>query len=482
MKLFKYTFPLLLSAIVISACTDNFEEINENPNAPETVEAQFLLTNIISLAADQNTYYQGFDQSNYFAHFVAAIDFGFLDRYIIGSNSTYWGILNGLVTDIESMKASPSSNEAYEAVGNIMRCFLFSQMTDLWNDVPYSEANRLAEGFDKPRYDTQEQIYTDPEIGVLAVLKEAASTLENTNQVIRGDVMFNNDLEKWVKFANSLQVRYLLRISKRLSDFSELEALVSSGNLMNSNEDNAVVPYLTTAPNQFPFFLSSVGGLVEHVMSETADSVLTLWDDPRIAVLYQPVAKGLANDSVYFRGIQNGQTNETVQELGLGVDDLSIIGSVFRDVPDGADAQFMQYAEVQFALAEARERNYISTGTAQQYYENGIRASFEYYGVEVPADYFSREAIALNGTDDLTKILTQKWLSLINIGHEAWFNIRRTGIPAIKAGPDAANEGRYPVRYLYPESEQATNAENYQEAVNRIGGDNINSKGWWEKD
>jgi hypothetical protein len=377
------------------------------------------------------------------------------------------------------MKASPSSNEAYEAVGDIMRCYIFSQKTDMWNDVPYTEAGRLTEGFDKPKYDTQESIYTDPETGILAVLERSASTLESTNQVINGDMMFNNNLDQWVRFANSLRLRYLMRISKRLTDYSEIATLANSGQLMQSNADNAVVPYLASAPNQFPFFLSSVGGLVEHVMSKTADSVLTLWDDPRIAVLYQPVPAGLANDSLYYRGIQNGQTNERVQQQGLGVNDLSVVGAIFRDVPDGADAQFMQYAEVQFALAEAAERNYFS-GNAQEYYENGIRASFEYYGAEVPADYFSRESIALNGTDNITKIMTQKWLSLINIGHEAWFNIRRTGIPALQAGPDAVNEGRYPVRYLYPESEQATNAANYQEAVQRIGGDDINSKGWWE--
>ncbi|WP_340153706.1 SusD/RagB family nutrient-binding outer membrane lipoprotein [uncultured Marivirga sp.] len=481
MKIFNYTFTLLLAALLITACTDNFEEINENPNSPENVEPQFLLTNIISVSSDQNTYYQGFDQSNYFSQHVAAIDFGFLDRYIIGSNSTYWAVVNGLLTDINSMKASPTSNEAYAAVGDIMRCFLFTQMTDIWNDVPYTEAGRLEEGIDKPKYDTQESIYTDPETGILAVLTRSANTLESTNQLINGDVMFNNDLDKWVRFANSLRVRYLMRISKRLNDFSELSSLANSGKLMESNADNAVLPYLASAPNQFPFFLSSVGGLVEHVMSKTADSVLSLWDDPRIAVLYQPVAAGLANDSVYYRGIQNGQTNERVQQLGLGVNDLSVVGSIFRDVPDGADAQFMQYAEVQFALAEAVERNYIA-GNVQQYYENGVRASFEYYGVDVPEDYFSRDAVELNGTDNITKIMTQKWLSLINIGHEAWFNIRRTGIPSLQAGPDAVNEGRYPVRYLYPESEQATNTENYQEAVQRIGGDDINSKGWWERD
>ncbi|MFT6036211.1 MAG: hypothetical protein ACI9XJ_001789 [Marivirga sp.] len=482
MKIFKYIFTLVLAAFIITACSDEFEEINKNPNSPENVEPQFLLTNIISVAIDQNTYYQGFDRSNYFSHFAAAIDFGFLDRYIIGSNSTYWANITALLTDIKTMKATSGSNEAYEAVGDIMNCYLYSQLTDMWNDVPYSEAIRLEEGFDKPKYDTQEDIYTNPENGILAVLKRSANTLENTNQIVRGDVMFNNNLNKWVRFANSLRLRYLLRISKRLTDYAELQELANSDKLMQSNADNAVLPYLAAAPNQFPFYLSSVGGLVEHVMSQTVDSVLTLWNDPRISVLYKPVANGLANDSVYYRGIQNGQTNETVSAQGLGIDDLSVFGSIFRDTPDGVDAQFMQYAEVQFALAEARKRGYISTGTAQQYYENGITASFDYYGVDVPSDYFTRAPIALNGPIDLTKIMTQKWLSLINIGHEAWFSIRRTGIPNIEAGPDAVNEGRYPVRYLYPESEQATNAVNYQEAVRRIGGDNINSKGWWEKD
>ena len=67
------------------------------------------------------------------------------------------------------------------------------------------------------------------------------------------------------------------------------------------------------------------------------------------------------------------------------------------------------------------------------------------------------------------------------VGHEAWFNIRRTGIPALTPGPDNFNEDKYPVRYLYPESEQAANKDNYEAAAARIGGNNINSKNWWEK-
>jgi hypothetical protein len=87
----------------------------------------------------------------------------------------------------------------------------------------------------------------------------------------------------------------------------------------------------------------------------------------------------------------------------------------------------------------------------------------------------------LTPEDALNKILSQKWLSLITNGHEAWFEIRRTGIPKITPGSDNLNDDKYPARYLYPESEQAVNKTNYTEAASRMGGDNINSKVWWEK-
>jgi len=478
----KIIYILIGASFLTLACTDNFEEINKNTNAPEEVEPQFLLTNIISETAFTNTYDQGFDKSNYYAHFSAAIDFGFLDRYELGSNGTYWNKIFGLLTDIKSMQQSDASNEAYRAIGDIMRSFLFSQLTDMWNDVPYSQALSLEEDIVNPRYDTQESIYTDPEIGILSVLQNAATTLESTTNVVRGDVMFNNNLDKWVRFANSLRVRYIMRISKRKTDFTDLQALANSGKLMQSNADNALMPYLSAAPNQFPFFLAASGANDEHVMTHTVDSTLTLLDDPRIGVYYKPTERSLSTDSMEYRGIRNGQSRETISEdTTITIQKISLFGSIFRDAPDAMDAQIMQYAELQFALAEAVEKGFIS-GDVQTYYQNGVNAAFEYYNINTPADYFQRDAVSLDGTNNLTKIMTQKWLSLINIGHEAWFNIRRTGIPKIVAGPDATNEGRYPVRYLYPESEQATNAENYQEAAQRIGGDNINSKGWWESD
>ena len=471
---------VIITLFFTFSCTEGFEEINTNPNSPEAIGPQFLLSNVISVAANENTYTQGFRLANYLAQFAASVEFERIDRYEMGSNAQYWNGIYRLLNDIESIQTNPATNEAYNAVADIMKAYLFSQLTDMWGDVPYSEALAAKSGVYNPAYDTQEKIYLDPEIGILALLKKSAATLKTTGTSIQGDMMFNNNLEKWRRFANSLRVRYILRISKRLTDFSELQALVDENDLMLSNADNAVVPYLSSAPNQWPMSQSALGLYQEHRMTITVDSVLKAWDDPRQLVLYKPTQKSVTDGNPEFKGLQNGLNRETINGRGINLNDISLFGAIFRDIPDGVDGQFMQYSELQFALAEAVERGYIN-GDAKAYYEKGIAASFDYYDTTIPAGYFERPNVALNGTDDLTKILTQKWLSLISNGHEAWFNIRRTGIPALTPGPDNLNDEKYPVRYLYPESEQAVNNENYQAAASRMGGDNINSKVWWEK-
>lgn len=461
-------------------CTKDFESINDNPNAPTEVRAQYLLSNVISVAANESTYQQGFRLANYLEQFAASIEFERIDRYEMGTNSAYWNTLYSLLSDIQSMKNAQDSNEAYAAVGNIMRCHIFSQLTDMWGDVPYTEATAGLDGNYTPVYDKQKNIYLDPETGILAVLQDAVNTLQNTNASIQGDMMFNNNLKMWIRFGNSLQIRYIMRISKRLDDFSRLETLASA-NIMQNNADNAVVPYLNTAPYRFPLSQTTIGIYLEHRMTKTVDSIATLWNDPRIKVLYKPTEKSVSEGNPQYKGLQNGMNRETISERGIDLNDISLYGSIFRDQPDGVNAQFMQYAELQFALAEAVERGFIE-GDVQSYYRNGIEASFKYYNVDIPSDYYDNPEVALNGSDNLEKILTQKWFSLNTVGHEAWFNVRRTGIPHLKPGPDNLNSDRYPVRYLYPQSEQATNSDNCHEATSRMElGDNINSKNWWEE-
>jgi hypothetical protein len=463
-----------------SSCTEGFDEINTNPNSPESIGPQFLLSNVISVAANENTYTQGFRLSNYLAQFASSVEFERIDRYEMGSNAQYWNGTFRLLNDIESIQNNPATNEAYNAVSDIMKAYLFSQLTDMWGDIPYSEALGAKNGSFTPKYDTQEKVYTDPQNGILAILKRSSETLKNTSASIQGDMMFNNNLDKWRRFANSLRLRYMLRISKKLTNYSELQALVTENYFMRNNQDNAVVPYLASAPNQWPMSQSALGLYQEHRMTQTVDSVLKAWNDPRQAILYKPTQQSVTAGTPQFKGLQNGLNRETINELGIKLNDISLFGSIFRDVPNGVDGQFMQYSELQFALAEAANRGYIS-GDTNSYYEAGIKASFDYFKAPLPAGYLAQSTVKLTTEDALNKILTQKWLALINNGHEAWFEIRRTGIPKLKPGPDNLNDDKYPVRYLYPESEQAVNKVNYSEAASRMGGDNINSKVWWEK-
>jgi hypothetical protein len=139
----------------------------------------------------------------------------------------------------------------------------------------------------------------------------------------------------------------------------------------------------------------------------------------------------------------------------------------------------MTYAELQFLLAEAAEKGFIKEPAAL-IYNAGIHASYEYYKVAVPVGYLTKADVALNGTDNLRKIITQKWISNFMTGYEAWFDVRRTGFPRMTIPKDNLNADRYPVRFRYPDIEQAANKQNYSEAASRIGGDTYNSKGWWE--
>lgn len=138
----------------------------------------------------------------------------------------------------------------------------------------------------------------------------------------------------------------------------------------------------------------------------------------------------------------------------------------------------MTYSELYFLLTEARQRNIITTGTAQGYYNTAVEASFNQWNVPMPANYLIVTA-PYNSTNDVLYI--QKWLALYHTGAEAWIDWKRTGKPRfIQAGPGARNSAKVPRRVMYPSIEQSVNAENNSAAVKAIGGDNINNKIWWD--
>jgi len=466
--------------LCLSACTRNFEEINTNPNAPEQVNPQFLLSNILYNSAN-NSAVDAWNAGNFLAQLTARFDFNEIDRYDLRTNTELWNATYLLLKDVQSLsELSANDNPVYQGVSKVMQAYLISTLTDLWGDVPYSEALQGAstQNF-TPRYDTQEQIYTG-ENGILDLLRDAVVIFEDNEGgiPISGDIMFNGNVDKWIRFANSLRIRYLLRISKRVSIATEMNDILTGGRIMQSNADNALIPYLSTAPNQWFVHNIRLGDYGNVRMTTTIDSVLKAFDDPRITTFFKPTVASENTGNPVYTGIPNGLGPESRNDYDLS--EVSLLGSIFRDVPDGVDAIFMLYSELQFALAEAAHLNLIA-GTPDAYYHEGIQASFDYYDTPMPTDYLNRTEVLISTHDPYTKIMTQKWLASMLVGYEGWFNFRRTGLPALQPSKDNTNNDLIPVRYRYPDSEQAVNPINYQEAVTRMGGDTYNIQAWWER-
>ena len=462
------------------SCTENFEDINTNPNEPEEVTSDLLLSTVLSTVADR-TARTGWFNGNLVAQLTAKINFTEFDRYSWGSEggiwNTYYGILPEIDIILENALAEDSRNTSYEGIALIMRAYVFANLTDNWGDVPFSEAIAGTEGIFTPVYDTQESIYN----GILADLRTAEEQLALGQPILGGDILFEGDLEKWRKLANSLRLRYLLRISGKTDVSGEMQDIVNSGVFIATNADNAAMEYPgTTRIDSWPLSVGRIGSFDEHRMSQTSEAVLKQFNDGRLRAWFQPTDNP-DDDPDLFVGLPNGLSEDNASNFNGGASNVSRLNQAFFfDSTNSVKAAIIQTAEVHFILAEAAQRGLIAAD-AETLYNEGIRLSFEYWNVDqnVPA-YLAQTGVAYDG--ELETILTQKWLASFLVGFEAWYDFRRTGFPSvIVPGPNNTNSNQVPVRFFYPESEQTLNADNYAAAVARFGPDDINTKGWWEQ-
>ncbi|MBG6130216.1 hypothetical protein IWQ47_001701 [Aquimarina sp. EL_43] len=475
----KYIIVTLAILVSVLSCTNDFEETNANPNQPEEVSSDLLISTVISTVANRAAQ-SGWDRGNIVGQLTAKINFTGFDRYEWGSESGLWNEYYGILPEIDLiLKTSlqkETRNTSYEGMALILRSYVFSILTDNWGNVPFSEAIDGQNNNFTPKYDSQQEIYT----AILLDLKKAEEQLAIGQPILGGDVLYGGDLEKWRKLANSLRLRYLLRISNKVDVSSEMKEIVDSGIFIATNADNAVVPYpATTQIDSWPISTGRIGGFDEHRLSETSEAVLKQFNDQRLSKWFQPTDNP-DDDPNLFVGLTNGLSEDNASTFNGGASNVSRINqSFFYDSPNSVKAAIIQAAEVHFIIAEAAQRGWI-TADAKTSYENGVRLSFEYWEVNQDINtYLAQIGVAYD--DKLETIITQKWLASFLVGFEAWYDFRRTGLPsAIVPGPDNVNGDRVPVRFLYPDSEQTLNNESYEQAVSQMGGNDINIKGWWE--
>jgi hypothetical protein len=382
--------------------------------------------------------------------------------------------------------ANEKEIDSYKGVSLILQSLMYQQLTDIYGDIPFSEAvsARAEEAVLQPAYDAQRDVY----MGIITKLKEA-NTLLSANDLpsIKGDIIHNGDLENWRKFGNSLLLRVYMRLSNvepqiARDGIKEIAENPSAFPVINSNAENTTLTYLANNPNVFPLSEASgyrVGSFNEYRMSETLELLMKDLDDPRMRVWFNPTSNSVNEGTAEWAGMLNGVVDGTAYSYKGGDKFLSKFSDMFFFEPNSVEGMIMMHSEVEFIFAEAAQRGWISSD-AKTHYENGIKSNFEYWGVDLPADYLERAGVAYD--DNLETIMTQKWLALFYIDYQGFCEFKRTGYPdVIVPGPDAFYD-TYPSRFIYPSNEQAANNENRLAAISNMGAsqDDIRTPVWWE--
>lgn len=482
MKKIKYISCVLFSIIFMSTgCTTDFEEINTDPNNPVEVPADLLLG--YSQRFYMNTMHgvlggAGGDMGTIWAQLWTKVQYNDEERYVPRR-----GVIDGIWDNIYSTVISEASaiqdlaaengNTNLQAVGMIMEASGFQFLTELYGPIPFTEANDPT--ILKPAYDDEATVFA----GVIDMYTQAADMLASGtgNITASSDLFYGGDTSKWLKLANSLKFRALMRISSTRDVSSELQALVNGGNMMQSNADNASLAYLPSQPDAHPNYETiDFGSRLEYKVNSALTERLEALNDPRLEVYAAENASGeiLGKPAGY-----GNQTPLPSEDLGYTYSNISGIGDFYID-PE-LPGILMAYSQLSFLKAEAAAKGYISGGLekAQEYYFEGIAANFEFNNIS-SADYLAQEGLGFTTQNDaLKKIGEQEWIALFAQGFEAWTEIRRKNSPELSPAIEGAiNE--IPSRYYYPTTETSLNNENYEAAVQLLGGDELTSSLIWQ--
>ena len=480
MKAIYKVVPVFAIALGAAACDEGLTEVNENPNAPEVVPAENLLGGAIRNAAAGNSQYGAFGYWNQYYHselwvqHVAQSQYNDEDQYTprAGVNNNIWISMYDAQNDFKDVKAmaDEEGNNNLWAVAEIMSVYTWQVMTDLFGDIPYSEALRLDEGITAPKFDTQQAIYAD----LLARLAAVEAKITPSTNVLfdDGDLIYGGNMQGWLEFSNALTLRVAMRMSNtpQASAAATAFAAAWSGDKFDSNADNANLVWSASQPGTSPVNNLIVLGQREgdfRVSKAMVDSLVAL-SDPRLAVYAEPAVNG-----DMYRGLPNGATPA---DINLSLNDFSTIGEYFLE-PD-APSTLLSYAEQQLLGAEAAKRGWIPGGdaTAATLYSEGVQAALTQFGISnaAAATYVAQPRVAYNAGTALQQIAMQKWLHLFAAGPEAWSEWRRTGVPNLTPSIGGAIP-TVPVRIQYPSQEGLYNP-NFKDFTTV----DIDDRVWWD--
>lgn len=511
---------LLAAAIFTSGCKKNLDVINQDPNhiTPGVQDYNLLLTasEVYIAGTDYDTWRNGLIYgATMMQHLSSTQDYWNGDKYTYdaGYNSAFWdrqypnAVVN-IQEVVNKFKGDPAKKNAYN-IARILRAFVFQQMTDLYGDIPYSQAGLgYIGGITYPKYDKQQDIYKD----LFKELQEAAAALDPTaaNTVGNTEMIYKGDPAMWKKFAYTEMLRIGMRLTKvdPATGKTWVQAAIAGG-VFTGIADNAIVNHeanTTDAANAYGKVLVFQDPEASRV-SQTFIDRLRNTADPRLHY----IATVATNPGVSFgsTGFDLGDTTSTKQigmpngydELG-GATDVSKAANWPGDIKKysivnrytyarvNAPTFLLTYSETQLLMAEAAFRGWIS-GDAATYYKNGVTAAMQQFAQNGTTPGISDAQIqgyltanAYNPATALEQINTQYWITTFMDEYESWSNYRRSGFPVLKQVVYFGNvtNGTIPRRFTYPSSEQTINSANYNAALTGLtGGDKMTSRIWWDK-
>jgi len=462
------------------SCKDDFFEVNENPNNPSLSSPQLSLPvaqqTIAALKGTSENYVGNFFMYNWAtpSNWSANQEYA---RYNITSNfqtgifESSYGLAFRNLTYVENYTDPTGAVDYsfYKGISKVLKAFQYQKLVDFYGDVPYSEAN-LRGANTTPKYDKAEDIYA-ANIKELTDAVELFNTLPtNAQNPGSQDIIFKGDKTKWQQFANSIKLRYLMRLTNTgQNDYikSEIAKITANGKGFITANASANPPYADAADQQNPFY-GYFRKVATNAETDRADytvatdfivDFLKSKNDPRLTRLYAP-----AKASGEYKGVQQ---NTALPGKGFTSNDLSKVGPGLLKSPT-QEQPLMLLSDVLFLQAEAVYRGFL-TGNAETLYNSAITESFKYLAVPdavvAATAYYSQPSVAYAASSNkIESIITQKYIALNGTdGEETWFEYNRTGYPANLPLPvDAAAAGRTvrPYRLLYPSSEIARNANN----------------------
>jgi hypothetical protein len=511
---------LLIGLITLYSCTDDFAELNTNPNQITTESLKQNFNHVgayfpsMLKAISGNQVMHNLNNDSWVRHYATPTPF------VGGINNTtyyprwihqYWNQIYGSIMAPGRQVIQIAEEGGYDMFvqwTKLIQILAASRLSAYHGPIIYSNYGTQGDVM----YDTEAELYTT----WFSELDKVVSTFSSDTSYSGFkdfDASYGGSIPHWIKMANSLRLRLAMRISKVNPTLAKTEgekAINDPGGLITTNADNLMLSLYGD-----PFHEVTIGfSWNDTRMSASMESILGGYDDPRAPKYWSPVADAslVADHPTFpYKGIRNGAYLAS-KALHLPYSNIS------EDFKSASDRKLVDAAEVHFALAEANLRGWSTPLTSHAHYEEGVKQSFAYWGAGgvdaylvnnsgTPLDYddvvetgdvndfVSRITATVawdeTGTNEekLEKIMTQKWIAAYTNSIEAWVDHRRTGYPKLPYNYQNDSNSDFGVvpadefmkRMVFPVGEKTNNASGYSDAVSKLGGpDEINTRLYWD--